>query len=231
VFTFGLSNAGLSLEERAEAFSEVVDAVGRPRLGLLFAEADPKPHACVAAFEASGRDRSELGIFDAVLPSLPGLSVRNILPFFSGDGVRDFLSPDPAGASAEALAVLANSLSRIDPVPELLREAMAGRIGRGGGLPRSEYSIGGTEPPPSQFEGPSELLELNGTPCGGGMGAFGSGVGGLRLSLEPSRLFCNASKRSTLSLHCNSSWRNDSKRAFSVEEVGRYVEGLRRALW
>jgi hypothetical protein len=128
---------GLSLEERAEAFSEAVDGVGRPRLGLLSADAFPKLHACVAAFEASGRDRIELGIFDAALPSLPGLSVLNILPFFSGDGVRDFLSPGAAGANEEALTVLPNSLSRIEPVPELLREAMAGRMGSGGGLPRS----------------------------------------------------------------------------------------------
>jgi hypothetical protein len=134
---FGLSEVGLSLEERAEALRDVVDAVGRPKLGLLGTDEFPKPHACVAAFEASGRDRIELGIFDAALPSLPGLSVRNILPFFSGDGVRDFLSPDAAGASEEALAVLPNSLSRIEPVPELLREAMAGRMGSGGGLPRS----------------------------------------------------------------------------------------------
>jgi hypothetical protein len=63
------------------------------------------------------------------------------------------------------------------------------------------------------------------------VGALGSGVGGPRLSFEPSRLFFSASNRSTLSLHWSSSWRNDSKRAFSVEEVGRYVVGLRRALW
>jgi hypothetical protein len=134
---FGFSTAALSLEERPEALSEVLDGFWRPRLGLLDVDADPKLHACVAAFEASGRDRSELGILDAALPSLPGLNVRNILPFFSGDGVRDFLSPDAAGTSVEALAVLVSSLSRMDPEPELLREAMPGRMGRGGGLPRS----------------------------------------------------------------------------------------------
>jgi hypothetical protein len=91
----------------------------------------------VAAFEASGRDRSELGIFEDDLPSLPGLNVRNILPFFSGDGVRDFFSLDVLGASVEALAVFVKSLSRIEPVPELARCVIAGRIGKGGGRPRS----------------------------------------------------------------------------------------------
>jgi hypothetical protein len=111
----------------------------------------------VAAFDASGRDRSELGILEGALPSLPGLKVRSILPFFSGDGVRDFFSVVVPGVNVDALPVLIRS-SRIDPVPELLRDAIAGRIGKGGGLPRSAYSIGGIEPPPSQFEGPSELL-------------------------------------------------------------------------
>ena len=91
------------------------------------------------------------------MPSLPGLKVRSILPFFSGDGVRDFFSVVVPGVNVDALPVLVRS-SRIDPVPELLRDAIAGRIGKGGGLPRSAYSIGGIEPPPSQFEGPSELL-------------------------------------------------------------------------
>jgi hypothetical protein len=126
-----------------------VDGVGIPKLGLLDVAAlselvegfeRPKPglvHACVAAFEASGRDRSELGIFEAVLPSLPGLRVLSILPFFSGDGVRDFLSPAVSGVRVELLAVLVNSLSRIEPVFELLRGVIEGRIGSGGGLPRS----------------------------------------------------------------------------------------------
>jgi hypothetical protein len=87
--------------------------------------------------EASGLDRSELGIFEAALPSLPGLNVRSILPFFSGDGVRDFFSPEVPGVSVDALAVLVNSLSRMEPVPELWRGVIAGRRGSGGGLPRS----------------------------------------------------------------------------------------------
>lgn len=65
------------------------------------------------------------------------------------------------------------------------------------------------------------------------MGALASGFGDgeTRLSFDSFRLFSSASSKSTLSLHCNSSCRNDSKRAFSVEDVGRYVLGLRRALW
>jgi hypothetical protein len=220
------------MEERAEPLNEVVEGLGRPRPGLGWLVAAPNPQACVAALEASGLDRNELGILDATLPSLPGLSVRSILPFFSGDGVRDFFSVGAPGTSVVVLAVLVNSLSRIELVPELLRGAIAGRMGRGGGLPRSEYSIGGIEPPPIQFEGPSELLEVTGKPCGGGVGASASRAGEPELSLEEaSRLSFSASRRSTLSLHCNSSCRKDSNRAFSVDEVGRYVVGLRRALW
>lgn len=74
---------------------------------------------------------------EGALLSLPGLNVRSILPFFSGDGVRDFLFPEFAGASVGALFVFAKSLFRSDPVPELLRGAIAGRYGRGGGFPRS----------------------------------------------------------------------------------------------
>jgi hypothetical protein len=118
----------------------------------------------VAAFEASGRERSELGIFEAVLPSLPGLNVRNILPFFSGDGVRDFFSPDVLGAKVDALGVFVMSFSRIELVPELARGAIAGRSGRGGALPSSVYSIGRIEPPPSQPTGVSEPLAEVGMP-------------------------------------------------------------------
>lgn len=131
----------------------------------------------------------------------------------------------------EALLVFVRSSSRIDPVPELLRGAIAGRYGRGGGLPRSAKSMGGIEPPPSQFEGPSVSSDNTGVRCGGGGGASVSGDGEARLSLDSSLLFFRASSRSTRSLHCSSSWRSDSKRAFSVDDVGRYVEGLRRALW
>jgi hypothetical protein len=228
---FGLSRAGFSIDERAEALNEVVEGLERPRPGRGEFVVAPEPQACVAALDASGRDRNELGILEAAFPSLPGLNVRSILPLFSGDGVRDFFSVGAPGTSVAALAVLVNSLSRIEPVPELLRGTIAGRMGRGGGLPRSEYSRGGIEPPPIQFEGPSELLKVIGKPCGGGVGASASRVGEARLSLEPSRLFLSASNRSTLSLHCSSSCRKDSKRAFSVDEVGRYVVGLRRALW
>jgi hypothetical protein len=91
----------------------------------------------VAALEASGRDRNELGIFEDDLPSLPGLNVRSILPFFSGDGVLDFFSLEVPGASVDALTVLVKSLSRTEPVPELARCVIAGRIGNGGGRPRS----------------------------------------------------------------------------------------------
>jgi hypothetical protein len=64
------------------------------------------------------------------------------------------------------------------------------------------------------------------------VGALASGVGdgSTRLSLDSFRLFSRALNNSTRSLHCSSSCRNDSKRAFSVEEAGRYVVGLRRAL-
>lgn len=172
-----------------------------------------------------------MGILDAALPSLPGLNVRSILPFFSGDGVRDFLSAEDPGVRVDALEVLVNTFSRIDPVPELLRSVMAGRIGSGGGLPRSAYTIGGIEPSPSQFEGPPKLSGLTGTTCGGGVGAVASSGGDVKLSFEPSLLFFNASNKSTLSLHCNSSCRSDSKSAFSVEDVGRYVVGFLRALW
>jgi hypothetical protein len=160
----GLSVAGRSKDERADVLIDVVEGFGSPRLGLVLVDVDPTPQAWVAAFEASGRDRSVLGIFEAGLPSRPGLSVRNILPFFSGDGVRDFFSPAVSGANVDALLVLARSFSRIEPVPELFRGAITGRRGRGGGRDRSVYSIGGIEPPPSQLEEPSVPLDVTGTP-------------------------------------------------------------------
>jgi hypothetical protein len=58
----------------------------------------------------------ELGslVFDEEdLPSLPGLRVRNIRPFFSGDGVRGFASSVGPSDSID--------------VPELFRGAIAGR--------------------------------------------------------------------------------------------------------
>lgn len=70
------------------------------------------------------------------LPS--GLNVRSILPFFSGEGVRDFLSTAGPGDRVEALVICVKLLSRIEPVPELFRGAMAGRSGNGGGFDRSE---------------------------------------------------------------------------------------------
>lgn len=52
-----------------------------------------------------------------------------------------------------------------------------------------------------------------------------------RLSFDSSLLFFSASSRSTRSLHCSSSCRKDSTSALSVSDAGRYVVGLRRALW
>jgi hypothetical protein len=157
------------------------------------------------------------------LPSLPGLRVRSILPFFSGDGVRDLNSSAGLGVSVDVLTVLDRLFSLIEPVAELFRGAIAGRYGRGGGRPRSAYSKGGIEPPPSQPEDPFVSLEVRGAPCAGGVGAstFRSGVGEARLSLDSSRLLFRASNSSTLSLHCSSSCRIESTRAFSVEDVGR----------
>lgn len=79
-----------------------------------------------------------LGSFDDdALPSLPGLKVRSIRPFFSGDGVRDFFSSGIPGDSVEILCVSVRLLSRMDPAPELFRGAIAGRYGNGGGRERS----------------------------------------------------------------------------------------------
>lgn len=82
--------------------------------------------------------------------------------------------------------------------------------------------MGGIEPPPIQLEGPSESLGVNGTLCGGGGGgASAPDDCEARLSFDSSLLFFKASNKSTRSLHCSSNCRNDSKRAFSVEDVGR----------
>jgi len=100
--------------------------------------------------EASGRFLNELGnLAEEDLLSFPDLSVRSILPFFSGDGVRVLFSSVAPGDSIDALRVCVRLISRMDPVPELFRGGMAGRYGNGGGLERSAYSMGGIEPPPS----------------------------------------------------------------------------------
>ena len=119
-----------------------VAALGTAKLGLLelgatgAAVLDPK--ARVAALEASGRDLIDMGIFDAGLPSLFGLSVLSILPpFFSGDGVLDFFSVDGSGVNVELLIVCVRLLIRFEVLPELLRDAIEGRVGSGGGLARS----------------------------------------------------------------------------------------------
>jgi hypothetical protein len=154
----------LSIDDRAAAFNEVVDGFGS-RFGLLDVDVDLTLHACEAAFDASGRDLSELGSFpDDGLLSLPGRNVRNILPLFSGDGVRACFSSVLLGASVEALLVCVKLFSRIDPVPELLRGTIAGRYGSGGGLERSAYSIDGKEPPPIHAERPFVSIGFWGTP-------------------------------------------------------------------
>jgi hypothetical protein len=100
--------------------------------------------------------------------------------------------------------------------------------------------MGGMEPLPSQLEDPFASFGVTRTLCGGGRGGVGavivgSGEGEVKLSLDflldSSRLFLSVSNSSTLSLHCNSNCRRDSMSAFSVDDAGRYVVGLRRALW
>jgi hypothetical protein len=158
----------------------------------------------------------ELGIFDAGLPSLLGLNVLSILPFFSGEGVRDFLSSDTSTDKLEAFIVCVRLLIRFEMLPELFRGVIEGRVGSGGGLERSVYPIGGIVPPPSQSaDAPISLCE-----CGGGVGTGPSEADG-RLSFDSSRLFFNTSSRSTRSLHWSSSCRRDSMRAFSVSDAGR----------
>lgn len=131
--------AGISIDVRGETLTGGVAALGTLKLGLLELEAavlDPK--ARVAAFEASGRDLIDIGIFGAGLLSLFGLSVLSILPpFFSGDGVRDFFSFNGSGVSVDLLIVCVRLLMRFDVLPELFRDAIEGRVGSGGGLARS----------------------------------------------------------------------------------------------
>lgn len=116
-----------------------VDALGALKFGRLelgAAVLDPK--ASVAALEASGRDLIEVGIFDAGLPSLFGLNVLSILlPFFSGDGVRDFFSSEGPTFNVELLIVCVRLLIRFDVLPELFRGTIEGRVGSGGGRARS----------------------------------------------------------------------------------------------
>lgn len=136
----GLSVFGLSRDDRAEAaaFGDGIGGAGALTLGLLEFDVALTVHACVAALEASGRDLSEGGSLDEDgLPSLPGLNVRSILPFFSGDGVRDFFSPAIPGDSVDALRVCVKLFSLMDPLPELFRGAIAGRYGSAGGRERS----------------------------------------------------------------------------------------------
>lgn len=79
--------------------------------------------------DASGRERNEVCmLFDEGLPSLLALKVRNIpLFFFSGDGVRDALSPAADVDDLFALLVCDKRFSRTELVPELLRGVIAGR--------------------------------------------------------------------------------------------------------
>ena len=117
---------------------------------------------------------------------------------------------------------------RAEVFPELFRNVIEGRAGNGGGLARSPCTTGGIDPSPSQSDVEFVSVAAKDTPWGGGVGAWASALE--RLSFDSSLLLFNASSRSTLSLHCNSSCRKDSSRAFSVSEEGRYVVGLRRAL-
>jgi hypothetical protein len=124
---FDLSVADFSIDGRAD-MSEDADGFDGPKTGRLEADAVLTVHAWVAALEASGRLLNELGIFvDDGLLSLPGLSVRNILPLFSGDGVRVCFSSPGAGDRFDALRVSDRLLSRVEPLPELLRGTIAGR--------------------------------------------------------------------------------------------------------
>lgn len=213
--------AGISNDVRGEALTGGVATLGTLELGLLEPVAaflDPK--ARVAALEASGRDLIEVGILDAGLPSLFGLNVLSILlPFFSGDGVRDFFSSDGPGVNVELLIVCVKLLILLDILPELLRCAIDGRVGNGGGLARSPWTRGGIEPPPSHSDDVLESVEPTGMPWGGGVGAWASVLD--KLSFDSSRLFFNASSKSTRSLHCSSSCLKDSTRAFSVSDDGR----------
>jgi hypothetical protein len=129
----------MSIEVRGEMFTGGVDAFdtfrpGRLELDAVFLE----PKASVAAFEASGRDLIDVGIFAAGFPSLFDLSVLSILPpFFSGDGVRDFFSSDSPTLRLELLNVCVRLLIRFDVLPELFRGTIEGRVGSGGGRARS----------------------------------------------------------------------------------------------
>jgi hypothetical protein len=123
---------------RVEVFNEAFDGFDRPRVGLLELDATLKPHAWVAALEASGRVLIELGIFGAGLASLFGLKVLSILPFFSGEGVRDFFSSDAPTDKVDAFKFCVRLLIRFAVLPELCRGVIEGRVGSGGGLDRSE---------------------------------------------------------------------------------------------
>jgi hypothetical protein len=213
---------GISIDVRGETLTGGVATFGTLRVALVELDAAAlDPNARVAALDASGRDRIDMGILLAGLPSLFGLSVLSILlPFLSGDGVRDFLGSDDPGLSEVLLMVCVRLLRRcLDMLPELLRGAIEGRLGNGGGLARSLWTTGGIEPPPSQSDEPSVPDGVMGTPCGGGVGAWASVLE--RLSFDSSLLFFSASSRSTRSLHCSSSCRKDSTRARSVSDDGR----------
>lgn len=221
----------MSIDVRGETLTGGVDAFGTLKLGRLeLGAAFLDPKARVAAFEASGRDLIDMGIFDAGLPSLFGLSVLSILPpFFSGDGVRDFFSSDGPAFKVELLIVCVRLLIRFEVLPELFRGTIMGRVGSGEGRARSLWLTGGIDPPPSHSDEALESVEPRGTPWGGGVGAWASVLD--RLSFDSSLLFLSVSSRSTRSLHCSSSCRKDSTKALSVSDDGRYVVGLRRALW
>lgn len=107
----------------------------------------------------------EAGIFDAGLPSLFGLNVLSMrLPFFSGEGVRDFFSSEGPDVSVELLIVCVKLLSRFDIFPELFRDVIEGRDGSGGGLARSLWIRGGIDPPPSHSDEAFESAGAKGTP-------------------------------------------------------------------
>lgn len=165
--------AGISIEVRGETLTGGVGALGTLRLGRLELDAAfLDPNARVAALEASGRDLIDMGIFDAGLPSLFGLSVLSILPpFFSGDGVRDFFSSAGATLRVELFIVGVRLLTRVDVVPELFRGTMEGRIGNGGGRARSLWTTGGIDPPPIHSDEVVASVWPKGTPWSGGVGA------------------------------------------------------------
>lgn len=134
-----VDDEGLRSESWA-VFSEVVDPL--PVWPITGARPVVVPHASVAAFVAGGARGLRLaGILEgAALPPFPPLGrndVRNILPFFSGLGVREVRfggtlreSTDEAGPS---LSICGTLFERGAPYPELSFDGnggLGGNVGR-----------------------------------------------------------------------------------------------------